>query len=269
MQSRIYFVGIDFSPGSYKAVQYAILLAKKMEAMVQLHHVIDADEIAESNNHFVVARSIDHLKERAESQMRSFAEMILETHNVPVYHSISIGNPAASIISEINKKKPEAVFLGRSNGNCFLLKKVLSRVTVPVFIVPKSTEVQLLSNIIFATDLKPVTTERLGLLIDLVKQDHQTVSVLHIQTNPHVNGTNHELTDSKLSEQLKFNSHLVLKHNEPVEGILAHVKSNGTNLLVTVKRERNFFGRMLSKSISKQLAMHADIPILVISEIHQ
>ena len=76
MKRQRFLIAIDFSEASYRALQFATLLAKELSASLTLIHVIDADKLTESDNPLVLSRSIALHTSKAESRMYSFSEMI-------------------------------------------------------------------------------------------------------------------------------------------------------------------------------------------------
>jgi len=57
-----------------------------------------------------------------------------------------------------------------------------------------------------------------------------------------------------------------IEDNDVEKGILKFVNDNNIDLLAVISRKRGFFERLFHKSISKKLAMHANVPILILSE---
>ena len=267
MDKLTYFVPVDFSDCSYNAVQYATLLAKMFNGKVQLFHVADARNIAESDNPVVVMRSMDQLVEKAVSRMHSFCEMISETWQLQVNYSVTAGNVGHTLLNEIKNTKPDVIVFGKNKKGCYLLKKMLANTNIPVFVIPASARIQEPTNIILTMDMNNLRSEVLLPVVELVQKTSQPLSLLHVPPGNKLNGK----AGKQWAEQVaqKFNCNItILKEEEQVgiHNILGQIQAGYADLLCTVKRQKRFFPSLFTDKFPTKLALQSKVPTLVITE---
>jgi len=73
----------------------------------------------------------------------------------------------------------------------------------------------------------------------------------------------------KNKDQITLNNWKIVKVEETssvIDSINSYVEKEHTNLLVMAKHNRNFFDRLFHRSLSKQMAYHTKIPLLVLNK---
>jgi nucleotide-binding universal stress UspA family protein len=265
MNNQTFFVPMSFSTGSYKAVEYASRLAGVFNCRVALFHVVDARDIAESDNPIVVRRSIDRLVNQATNRITSFAEMISEAFDVPISYSVVTGNPASKVFDEVIRTKPELVFLGKNNSRNGSLKEIVTGLQIPAIVVPYSANVNQPSKIVLATDLHPVKHEALTMALDLSKKTTEALSLLYVQRNGSIKGSKKWV--EHFSANFGVHSEFHLKKNpDVVAGIIDHASLHKTDLVCTVRRKRGLLAELFSRSTSVNLALRSEVPTMIIPE---
>ena len=267
MNNLTYFVPVDFSDCSYRAVQYATLLAKMFGGRIELFHVTDTKEIMQYDSPMSTIRTMDDLTRKAVNKMRSLCEMISETWQIPVHYSLTIGDTNELMLSEIQRKYPDVIVFGKGKKGNSLLKKILTHIHIPVFVIPPGTEIKEPSSIILTTDLQPVNSEAMKLLANLARRSPQGLSLLDIQEEDSLDGKEKKEWVEDISKQFDVSANfLAVQDKQSPDGILDRIRSTCTDLLCIVKREENDRTEIPAKDITVQLALKAEVATLVITD---
>lgn len=267
MDCKTYFVPVDFTECSYKAVQYAVLVARMFGDNVRLFHVIDVHDIPESDNPVAMSRMIDQLRKKAGLRMRSFCEMISEINRVRVCHTIKVGHVENTLMKEIDEVKPDVIFFGRDNTGSELIRRILPRLKIPAFVVPSSSEIHAPSKIALATDLRPVSPGARALLTDMLRESGQALSLIHVgQSRRNGRESGEEWFQHLISEWETETVFVADKSADPLNFLTDLTQSLCADLICAIRRKRSFFGALFNPGISTQLAVYATVPVLVLSE---
>jgi nucleotide-binding universal stress UspA family protein len=108
-----FLVLVDFSKSSYKALKYAISLAKTIEAKLVLLYVGKPRDLVKGDNPSVVLRAIDIAAAKAEAQLKSIIEMI-EAGGVEAGYINTVGNVTTQVNLYANKYNPNLIVIGKS-----------------------------------------------------------------------------------------------------------------------------------------------------------
>jgi nucleotide-binding universal stress UspA family protein len=262
-----FLVAVDFSEGSNKAVEYAVCLARTMLGRVELVHIADADEIAESHNQMVVLRSINRALDKARARLQSYQEMISQKWQVTTGQSVDIGKVHDRLPAVIAKANPDVVFLGKNHSNSRRLRSLLKRIESPVVVVPAEVVIRSPRAVVLAADLGPLDRELIKPLLNLSGKDSHVLRLLHVARYNGRNGVNLEKESANFSQKLKVNTELIYRKDySTISGVRHFLVSGNTDLMCTVRRRRNFLKELFSAGTSIQLALHAPIPTLILTE---
>jgi nucleotide-binding universal stress UspA family protein len=267
MDKPVYFVPVDFSPASYKAVEYAMMLIQLSGGRIVLFHVIDPDQIAESDNPIVVHRSINRLTSSANDKLESISEMIRES-GLEVTCELTFGKPGVEIskfckahadhFAVISQRQMTSIFGGRGSVD----------IKLPLFIVPESARMKRPHNVLLATDLKPIRANGFSRFLKLINKTCEELMLLYVTKKPVYNGREVAIRQrmAEVGKLININTTFSYQqHGNIASGILDFSMDNGIDLLCTIKR-RNGISRYLSKSISNELANESALPMLVLNE---
>ena len=166
-------------------------------------------------------------------------------------------------VNDVAKEKhPDLVVMGTKGETglpAILLgshaSSLIKATNIPLLIVPEDAQFRGLHEIILAADIKtlakPEHLEPLSELADLFDSTLTVVNVIKDET--------HDTVDDKLNFK-----HI---HDHNVEhGIAQFVHDHPCDLLVVVERSRSFILDLFHKSVSKNLALHAETPLLILHD---
>ena len=268
MNSIKYFIPADFSEASYKAIQYASLLAEKTGGVIHLGHVIDADEIIESDNPVIVRWNLDRLEKKTVAKMQSLKE-IISGNGIPVSSEIVFGRLKSGVLKMIARFTPDVIVLPRratGAAKSELLTYLSKHCRQPFLVVPECFVPHVPEHAVVATDLRPANGE-LHTFFQLISKTANEVSLLNIRSlGAPKEPVKHEwitLLEAKYRLGTKL---LQYENNNVVRGVINFVRTNPVDLLCTIKRNKNFLKRALSDGVSNEIASQAEVPVLVIRE---
>jgi len=270
MKKLTYFVPVDFSDCSFNALQYAIILARFSGGKVKIGHVIDIDQVTESENPVVVTWSLENLNRKADKKMNSLREMI-SLEGVEVDHDIVMGNVRVELMKQIDRVKPNVIVIGRDTDRQLRKDSLVSYFTrntrIPVLVVPGSHNPTMPNRAVLATDMKPERVAEFEPFFNLLKNTSRELAILNItrkQTNGHsASQAWVEILKSAYGIDATI---LPQKNDTSSHGIMDFIRTNKVDLLCTIKRNKTFIDRFFDSNTTHQLEAHSEVPVLVINE---
>lgn len=152
---------------------------------------------------------------------------------------------------------------------------VLNNVSVPVLTVPSESEYNDLNTIGFATSLTTSDKVSLHELIALAKPLNAKIECLHIlEQDELVNEleqdelVNEAVLNDWIEEFSAYNVHFHTYESDDTEqAIYDFIDDYNINMLCVVKRQLTFLQKIFKNSLTKKLAYHSYVPILVLRAI--
>lgn len=140
-------VPVDYSDCSRAALVFAVGIAEKIGASIDVVHVWDRPTYVSESirvQHEGESRSlIDMIRENAETDMNDFLAKTAPTTKVPLSHRVISGNPAARVLEELRRGQYQLLVVGthgRAGLRHLLLGSVAEKLVrlspVPVLTVP-------------------------------------------------------------------------------------------------------------------------------------
>jgi nucleotide-binding universal stress UspA family protein len=262
-----YFIPIDFSDASFRALQYAHMLACRTGGEVRLGHVVEAGDAVESDNPVIVQWCLDRLERHATDKMQSLRE-IFSVNGIVATTEIGFGNVGHVLLKMVERFSPDVIVLARkASGSKSDMLTFLSRnCRQPLLVVPDSFIPIEPERAVVATDMKPTDGE-LDALFQLLPDSFRELALLNVESS--ISNRTIGKTDWIKALEAKYGMKariLHQQHENIVHGVMDFVKSNPVDLLCTIRRNKNILRRTLGGSVSDELARQAEIPVLVISE---
>lgn len=190
-------------------------------------------------------------------------EMMVEGGSVPAITGVAKDEKVDLIVMG-NKGKTglERVIMGSTSIG------VAQQAPCPVMIVPKNASFNEPERILFATDFNNL--EDLNILTalrDLVQVYDPQFFLLHVYSEKETSGKEKERMSQILNAYFGTLSYqyYFLEHNNTVEGIEEFLSGYRADMLALVGQERGFFEQLFHKSVTKQMILHAEVPIFVLN----
>lgn len=271
---RHIIVPTDFSDASVNAAFYAAEIARSVQAEIVLLNAV------------VLPVTVSEVPLPADSYETSIAEANesltelknkLEAGPGPSL-SITCKATTLSFIGEIetfNKKKDIfAMVMGTSGagatGAFFLGSFSLAaarHLIHPLIVVPPGYRFGGIRRIGLACDMHNVTdTVPFPAIKAFFDSFKAKLEILYVSRSnekmfPQV------LTETKFIQNSLASLHPEIKittHNDTREGLVDFVHKSGVDLLILLPKERNFVGRLFHRSITKEMVLHPEVPVMIL-----
>jgi nucleotide-binding universal stress UspA family protein len=217
-------------------------------------------------------------------RQESYASLEAEADVIRKHTGLSIRFEKMAYLGFLNEavnyvgkeKHPDLVVMGTKGETgltAMLLgsyaSSLIKATNIPLLIVPEEAQFKGLHDIVLAADMKTLTKpahlEPLSELADMFDSTLTVVNVLRDESQDIVDDSEEAAI---LKKQFPENR-IVFKHihDHNVEhGIAQFVHDNPCDLLVVVERSRSFVVDLFHKSVSKNLALHAETPLLILHD---
>lgn len=267
-------VPTDFSEAAKNALNYAIELAKKSGSEIYLHH---AYTMPQSGSAVMIDVS-DVLKQEAEKNLAKEVERVsTKLGSVKIHTQSSYSGAVSSIADFCSKLSMGLIVMGTTGASG--MKEVfvgsntaalIKETSCPILVVPVEHTNNTITNIAVSTDLAHIKDGAIyNPLKELTKETGGHLTIINISDNMTAVDASEFISEAADLDDLFVgieHTFKFIEDNDIEKGILNFVNENDVDLLAVVSRKRGFFERLFHKSISKKLAMHAHVPILILSE---
>lgn len=277
MKIKNILVPIDFSECSKNALKIAISMAKAFDAKI---HMVNAVHIHHPHPDFVGGSLIDSIMMDYESQVKeSFDELeseIIELNDVPHEADRFISYLTDAIYSETEQKDIDLIIMGTRAEHDKIEHLIGTRATdiiessqVPVIVIPEMVKTFSPKKIGFASDLSEIKNyTRLKLISELATIFGAKVYVFSIVDDPAKLTTEDQKLLKEIAARFANNdcSARTVQADSITKGIVNFSKVHQLDMLAMIPRQRSFFEKLFKKSVTKNIAIDIDIPLLSFHE---
>jgi nucleotide-binding universal stress UspA family protein len=267
-------VPTDFSRCANNAMMYALEVAKRLEARVVALYVVFPNEGVD-NSMYDAFMIDDYLLQRNRA-MKVWARRLLrnaQADSVQLETDCRIGFPVSTIVQAAEELDADIVIMGTTGAaglKGVLLGSTAGGVLVgsrkPVLVIPKGATFRNYTRFVLATDFKMKADERsmnaLRELLSIEKAGLEVVHVIEKQGAPRP-GKELEIALTRKLDDIPHIFHYIHDSNVPraVGLFLESVNATG---LVTIAHEHTLLHKLFFKSVSRALAHHTTVPMLVL-----
>jgi nucleotide-binding universal stress UspA family protein len=263
----------DFSENARHAIGYAVNLFGKEDAKFILLHaykmpsaaattLISLDDIMEKD-------SINRLEEEYEKICNEFYCAILN-----IERKAEKGDLVDVLKKMMILHQPDYIVMGTKGATGLaevllgsVASSVISSSLLPVIIVPDGASFKGLENIAFAGDNKEIEKlDTVSPLIHLATAHQSTVKGIYIQS---IEDTDKDAKpNEKVPKELQsiIGTWEIIASEKVEEGINLYLDNYPTDMVVTVSRKHGFFYRLFQRSVTRKMALHSEIPMMVLPE---
>ena len=277
MNIKNILVPIDFSACSKNALKVAIQIAKLLDAKI---HMVNAVHVHPPHPDFVGGSLIDSIMMDYETQVKqSFTELeseVIELKDVPHEADRFVSYLTDAIYSESEQKDIDLIIMGTRAEHDSIEHLIGTRATdiietskVPVIVIPENVHEFAPKKIGFASDLSEIkNTKRLDLIGIFAKIFNSKVYVFSIVDDPEKLTAQDQKLLKEIAERFKDYdcSARTVQADSITKGIVDFTKTHELDLLAMIPREYSFFAKLFRKSVTKNIAIDTDIPLLSFHE---
>lgn len=269
---KLIIVPTDFSAISDNAVKYASDMALMMGSNLMLVNVyqlpISFSEVP------LVTISLDEIRKISESKLGELKHN-LETitgGKLKIYTESRLGEVAEEITKLSKTLEPFAITMGTrgttGTGRFFLGSNsisVISKVAVPVFIIPPGVRFKPMKRIGLATDLRDVVESTpVAKIRELVQFFNAELHVLNVDyQRRHFTASTPEETMNMDSLLAGMNPIYDFIENKDInEGLNEFAEKHDLDLLITLPKKHSILERFFEKSTTRELIHETHIPVM-------
>ncbi|MFK8006285.1 MAG: universal stress protein [Saprospiraceae bacterium] len=273
-------VPIDFSNCSNNALAYGLRLADKLEATVEILHVVTPDAVPLDYPSFVAINTDEKIKlsrqllNKSIKRARKNVSVLLEKFP-DVQTDIEIGIPDTKIVEIAQRDDVDFIMMGTQGKNNrwdrllgSTAADVLKYATCPVFVIPEHAKFREKMMIGYATDFKDADPFEIWKASKILKAVQSEIIVVHLNDKQQNMKEKIEEMNEFFQEQttnLNIRFYSIFCKNM-VKDLNDFIDLHNINMLVMYKPKRSFAERLFFKSFTKQMTLNAKIPLLILKE---
>lgn len=262
----------DFSGNAQNAIRYAIRFFGSDNRFILLNTwqtpytppevLISVEDILMKTSKEGLENELGWIKKSEELKDISF-ETISE-----------FGNLVDIIKSAVREKKVDFVVMGTQGAsglretllgsNTAAVAKTLS---CPLLAIPAGATFNGIKHMIFATDYKEVENpDAFKTMINVAKHHNAEITVLNVLDKGKITDVKEGYEGIKIDHQLTGVKHTYsfIENDDKAAGIDEYLTTNKPDMLVVLERKTGFFRSVFHRSITKQMAFHTHVPMLVL-----
>lgn len=273
-------VPIDFSTCSKNALEFALQLADKIKADLQVLTVINFYGGDMENTAFA-AEVIEERTEQARIHLIKFIQNATKDvrealdGSPSIQRNIEIGSVQANICDVAKKEEVDYIVMGTQGENSTFDKylgsvasNVLKNAPCPVMVIPENAELEKNIKLGYATDFLDADPFEIWKVVRLFQPFQPDVKCIHFNEKQTYNEDKIKELKTYFSETApELNvEYFSLPVEDKVKDMNDFVENENINMLVMYKPKRSFFESLFHKSYTQKMAKHIHIPLMVLVE---
>ncbi|HET8859203.1 universal stress protein [Marivirga sp.] len=265
----------DFSEYSNNALEYAAKLLQVRKGTMTLIHIFSEKEFT----HAIEGEKseFDDLKEYAKSKLSGLAAEIENEYGFDCDFVLSIGEVNNSISKYAEKNDYDLIVMG-TQGNGYDRKTIIGSRTmrtvekskVPVMTIPLEAEFKGLNSVVYASDYSEFDKITMQKLVSFIYSFKSRIRFVHVSHSKNVmSEKSYEEFKTELSSFLGYEkiSYYLKEYKKNISsGVEEFVNEQQGDLLVLLKRKRNFFEKIMGNSVSTEITYLSTHPLLIYHE---
>jgi nucleotide-binding universal stress UspA family protein len=266
-------VPTDFSAAATNAAEYAVKLAKDINATVLLLHAYHLP-LPVSGDPSAPIITNDYLREDSEAQLIKDAKALNDKSGVSVRYKVSLGLATDVILEET--ADADIVIMGMKGADKLselligsIATDTLRKSDIPVLVIPEKVQYKKVDKIVFACDYDPLMNiNALETLKDFTKAFQAKLLIVNVQDEEKLLSVKEAAVGVMVDSQFADTPHLYYfpSGDNLVEEINEFVKAREAGMVAIIPHRYNFFERLFHSSASKKIAFHTQVPLLAIPE---
>ena len=268
---------IDFSPYSLNAMEYAAQLLQTRKGNLTLIHVFSEEEFNKFIEESFQADGESSLKEIAAEKLKMLAHETESSFGVNCDYMLTIGDVNQALNKYAAEHDIDYIVMG-THGNGLNADSVIGSRTiktvesspVPVLTVPIQAQFNGLQSVVYASDYSKYDKLTLQRLVSFIYNFKSRIKVVHVShSTSEMTENNYERFKEELSTFLGYDriSYYLKEFKQDIShGIEEFVNEQEGELLVLLKKRRNFFENLISSSVSKEISYFSSHPLLIFQE---
>ncbi len=261
----------DFSPAAANAFDYAVNLAKALDAKIDLMSVYhlplnDAGRVPPDYIERMLEEKRKSVEQRLQSLIQGKAARLIGSARA--HYGLFIYQ---EIIDAARQKGSGLIVMG-AKGERAAVEKLMGSVTThtmmhapcPVLAIPETAAYKPISHIAYATDFEHSDQEAVGKLMELAGSLGAAIHFVHVDVRAEAG----RMEDYVMVENypLPFTDFSVVGSKSVIEGLEAFMQEKHIDMLALFIPNRRLWERLFHSSFSKRMAFYSKAPLLVFRE---
>lgn len=272
---RKILVPTDFSELSDNALDYAVQLARRMEAELLLLHTYLIPLFPEDS---AIITTEEYLREEALYKLEKLKRAIAgSAPGLQVSYDAHIGITTDIIPLYAREKHADLIVVG-AQGAGYLRERILGsiasnlirKVQIPLMVIDKHVVFKEPRKIVLAVDFAETDNQVvLKPLKQLAAKFQSHICILNIFSETTVVPSFGEISESfRLENTLKHTHHTFfeVEHPDIVIGINDFVKKHTVDMVAIISRKHSLISRIFREPLSSVMTFHSRVPLLVLQE---
>lgn len=274
MITRI-LVPTDFSEVANNALKYAIGLAIQTKATIDIVHIKTLPVMDLNFPADTYSVLMDEMEAAAKVGIAHLETTLLKPAGVTYRLHITTGFVTDEIHKVAQQGEADLIVMGTTGASGLqeLLigsnaASVIGKSEVPVLIIPASATFTEFKHILYASDYSEPEFPAVARLKYFAELNDADVTVLHVTTDfdRYFNAERNFFVRNKQHIREEKINMVKSDQSDVAEGINQYTAAHQVDLVVLAKHNRSFFDRLFHRSLSKRMAYHTTIPLLVLQK---
>ncbi len=268
-------VPTDFSKAARNAAEYAVNIAKDINAKVILFHIYHVPISVSEVPVMIITPAELHLD--AETLLKKEAVYLRKKTGVEVKCIAKMGLAVDEILEEA--KNATLIIMGMKGANRLsevlmgsITTATLRKAKTPVLVIPEKATYKKPEKIVFACDYDPKTdVHTLDALKGLMKTFGSKIFVVNVKKKKESIPVEEAVARIKVESKLNDVEHVYYfpEKEDLVEAINEFVEDKQADMVAIIPHRYNLMERLFHKSISKEMAFHTHVPLLALPDNHK
>jgi nucleotide-binding universal stress UspA family protein len=266
-------VPTDFSETAHNATLYAASLADELSGRLQLLHVYSLPLSPPGEVPGALMIDTVELEKDVNERLRTEATAVKGKTKADVgYRSVS-GFVIEEVIEAESKDRPDLIVMGiHDEGPVseFLFGSattdLLDRLSTPLLIVPTGATFRSPSQVALADDFDKhndlTIPEAVSKLLHAFKSRIYVVRVVDEGKSEEEKAVADRRVERLLGDA--FHSYHLIEEDDVTEGLKSFVSAHEIDMIIMQPHHHSFFGNFFRESVTRKMAFHSKIPILVL-----
>ncbi len=269
----------DFSKTATRAMEYAAYLASNTNGHLTLLHVTHLPLAETAETALVATEVVGEMHRDATDKLHSACEYLTQKFagTWDCNFEVKTAFLADAVRNYVVHEGYDLVVVGSTGGGNTLEEILIGSNTLaiienlycPVLSIPTNAKLPRINKITYASDLQEADTLGLQEVLRFAENTGAQVEVVHIDKKDDTESQNKAAAFGRKIEEMfadqNIQFHEIIHPDEEV-GLKDYLTKTNSDLLVILKRHRNFFSNLFHSSLTEKLTYHSKIPMLVIDE---
>ena len=269
-------VPTDFSENAHMAIDYAVEIAGRMKSKILLYNFFRIPVYAGEAP--FEPSLIEEMEQESQDQLNLLKVEIMEKNSrveVDCISASSMNFEVEEICDVAIANNADLIIMG-TKGASGLTKALLGSNTAhviekahcPVLAVPENAEFRFIKKIVFATNFEDEDLASIHFITDIAGYFDSDIIICHVaddDVSTHHESLRFENFKTELAKHaptIKMSFELIAGEDVP-ERLNEFFIKNKADMIAMSTKKRNLFDRLFDRSLTKEMAYHTDIPLLV------